>query len=68
MGYKTYTAIIEFDVSIKDNALIVQNADSVTAAVRHLARQMLPTGWRRNGMLVQAHSVHVEAKEKEPVA
>ena len=50
---------------IKGNAMIVQNTDSVTAAVRHFARQMMPTGWRRNGMLVQGSTLHVEVKEKE---
>jgi len=65
MSHKTYTCTIELEVSLKDGGMIVQNPESAAAAVRHLVRTMLPTGWRKNGMLVHAHTVHVEAKEKE---
>lgn len=64
---KTYTMTIELDVSIKSTGLIVQNPDSVTAAIRHTLRQALPTGWRRNGMFLHMGTLHVETKEKEVV-
>jgi hypothetical protein len=65
VSHKVYTVTVEFDVYIKDGGQIVQNADSVTAAVRHLMRNAMPVGWRKNGMQVLMPSLHAEAKDKE---
>jgi hypothetical protein len=65
--YKTYKATVEFDVQIKNTGLIVQNPESVSAAVRHFMRTLTPVGWRKNGMLIQIGTIHAEVSEKEPV-
>jgi hypothetical protein len=54
-------------VQIRDNGLIVQNPESVSAAVRHFMRTLTPVGWRRNGMLVEVGTIHAVVEEKETV-
>jgi hypothetical protein len=65
--YKTYKATVEFNVQIRDNGLIVQTPESVSAAVRHFMRTLTPVGWRRNGMLVEVGTIHAVVEEKETV-
>jgi hypothetical protein len=67
MKYKTYTVTVEIDVDVKDSGLVVQNLESVAAAVRHLLRTTFPHGWRKNGLMLHAVTAHAEAKEKEIV-
>ena len=68
MGQKTYTITIEMDVAVKDTGMIVQQPESVSAAVRHMVRTLLPPGWRKNGLMFHPATIHTEAKEKEPIA
>jgi hypothetical protein len=45
--------------------MVMQQPDSVSAAVRHMLRVLLATGWRKNGVMFNPATIHVEAKEKE---
>ena len=65
MNHKTYTVTVEIDVQIKNNGMVMQQPDSVSAAVRHMLRVLLATGWRKNGVMFNPATIHVEAKEKE---
>jgi hypothetical protein len=65
--YKIYKATVEFNVQIRDNGMIVQNPESVGAAVRHFMRTLTPVGWRRNGMLVEVGTIDATVTEKEAV-
>jgi hypothetical protein len=64
MKYKTYTVTLEIEVDVKDTGLVVQNPESVASATRHLLRMVIPTGWRKNGLMLHTTTVHAEAKEK----
>jgi len=66
--YKTYTVTIEVNVRVKHDGLVVQQPESVASAVRHAMITLIPSGFRKNGIMFETATFHAEAVDKEVAA